>query len=65
MAEPEVFFSKHDILSVLAVHPVNVYISPKMYHIKEVLHPNWPFGVAYTVQPFMCPVCSLCFVFSK
>ena len=23
-----------------------MYISPKMDHIKEVLHPNWPFGVA-------------------
>ena len=27
MAEPVVFFSKHDILSVLAVRPVNVYLT--------------------------------------
>ena len=26
-----------------------MYISPKMYHNKEVLHPNWPFGVAYNI----------------
>ena len=22
-----------------------MYIAPKMYHIKEVLHPNWPVGL--------------------
>ena len=45
MTDNVVFFSKHDILNVSAVHLVNVY-PPKMYHIKEVLHKNWPFRVA-------------------
>ena len=34
-------------------------------NLKEVLHPNWPFGVANTVQPFMCPFFSFRFMFSK
>ena len=45
MTEYVVFFSKHDILNV-QLFTWSMYISPKMYHIKEVLHKNWPFGVA-------------------
>ena len=41
----------------------SMYISPKTYRIKEVFHPNLPFGVAYTAHPFLCPFFSLCFVF--
>ena len=46
MTEYVVFFSKHNILNVSAVHLVNVY-PPKMYHIKEVLHKNWPYSTLY------------------
>ena len=45
MTKSVVFFSKHDILNAFAVHWV-MYIAPKMYHIKEVLYPDQPFGVA-------------------
>ena len=38
--ESVVFFSKHDVLNILAVHQANVYL------IKGVLYTNWPFGVA-------------------
>ena len=31
-----------------------MYVSPKMYHIKVVLHPNWPFGVAYILYNLFC-----------
>ena len=47
-----VFISKHDILNILAFHLVNMYLTENVTH-KEVLHPNWSFGVAYTVQPFL------------
>ena len=31
-----------------------MYVSPKMYHINEVLYPNWPFGVAYILYNHFC-----------
>ena len=43
MTEFVVFFSKHDILHVLAVHLVNVFFN---LNVPEVLHTNWPFGFA-------------------
>ena len=43
------FFSKHDILKCFSCSPGQCIspqcISPKMYHIKEVFHPNWLFGL--------------------
>ena len=64
MTDDRVFFSKYAVLNVLAFHLANVYLT---YYVpyKEVLHLNWPFGVAFTLQPFLCPFFSLCFVFSK
>ena len=62
MTESAVFFSKDDVFNLMYwLLTWSVDISLKM----EVLHPNWPFGVAYTVQPFLCPFFSFCFVSSK
>ena len=44
---------------------VSVYISSKMYHIKVVLHPNWPVGVKFTTKLYLCPFFSFCFIFLK
>ena len=52
MTESVLSFSKLHKLNVWAIHLVNVYFT---YNVPGMLHPNLPFGVAYTVQSFSCP----------